>query len=43
MSEESRFHKVLYITVDLTLVLATAAAFDLIIFLAGNSRIAEMQ
>ena len=38
MSEEPRFHQVLHFAIELTLVLATAAAFGLIIFLAGNSR-----
>ena len=38
MSEEPRFHKVLRFAVELTLVLATAAAFGLFIFLVGSSR-----
>ena len=43
MSEEPRFHQVLHFAVELTLVLAAAAVFGLIIFLAGSSRIAEIQ
>ena len=39
MSEEPRLHKLLRFAIELTLVLATAAAFGLIIFLAGSSRI----
>ena len=35
MSEEPRFHQVLHFAIELTLVLAAAAAFGLIIFLAG--------
>ena len=43
MSEEPRFHQVLHFAIELTLVLATAAAFGLLIFLAGSSRITEIQ
>ena len=35
MSEEPRFHQVLHFAIELTLVLATAAAFGLIIIKAG--------
>ena len=37
MNEESRLHKVLRFAVVLTLILATAAAFGLVIFLAEKS------
>ena len=37
MSEEPRLHKLLRFAIELTLILATAAAFGLVIFLAGNS------
>ena len=35
MSEEPRFHQVLHFVIELTLVLAAAAAFGLIIIKAG--------
>ena len=37
MIEEPRLHKVLRFAVELTLILATAAAFGLFIFLASSS------
>lgn len=43
MIEEPRLHKLLRFAVELTLILATVAAFGLLIFLAGSSRITGVQ
>ena len=43
MNNKPPLSSILHFLVELSLVLAAAAAFGLIIFLAGSSRIAEIQ